>query len=50
MAVRLVALSRRIVHFDDNRPQVAAIQLRQGMRERSCRISDGLLGRAAVLD
>ena len=49
MAVRLVRLARRVVYFDDGGAQVAAIQLRQSMREiggmaRSC---SGLRGRKA---
>ena len=37
MAVRLVCFSGSIIHFNHGRAQVAAIQLRQDMRERSSR-------------
>ena len=49
MAVRLVCLARRVVYFDDGGAQMAAIQLRQRVREIGgmARPSAGLRGRKA---
>ena len=49
MAVRFVCLARRVVYFDDGGAQMAAIQLRQGVREIGgmARPGAGLRGRKA---
>src|SRR5713226_7993103 len=45
MAVRFVGFSWRVIHFDDSRAQLAAIERGQRMRERSGMA--GLRGRKA---